>query len=60
SRSETVLRYRWRVTNIPATPSNATVGYWADLDTEKMTVRVSGTIRGFDNDIKGRGTCEKR
>lgn len=60
SRGGTVLRYRWRVSNIPARPSPATVGYWADLDTSNMTVKVSGTIRGFDNDIKGRGNCEKR
>lgn len=60
SKGEDVLRFRWRVTNIPATPSNATVGYWADLNTATLRVRVSGTIRGFDNDIKGRGNCEQR
>ena len=60
SRSGSKLRYRWTVSGIPARPSPATVGYWADLDTAAMTVTVSGSIRGFDNDIKGRGNCEKR
>ena len=60
SRGKDVLRYEWRVNGIPARPTKASVGYWADLNIKKNTVRISGSIRGFDNDIKGKGRCEQR
>ena len=56
-RGNGVYRFKWRVSNVPARPSRATVGYWADVNTTANTVVISGTIKGFDNDIRGSGRC---
>ncbi len=54
-------RYRmtYRVSNIPATSGPVTVIYTLNLDTEKNTVVIRGSIPGYSNMIGGKGTCKK-
>jgi len=54
-------RYRmtYRVSNIPARPRPVTVIYTINLDTEKNTIVIRGSIRGYSNLIGGKGTCKK-
>lgn len=59
-RSEDVLRFRWRVRNYPTSPGLANVSYRADLSLQAGTVSISGSVAGFNEDVKGRGTCRKR
>ena len=48
----------WRVSNLPARPRPATIGYRAVLNAEQTQVTVSGSIRGVTNSINGRGQCQ--
>lgn len=48
----------WRVSNLPARPRPATIGYRAVLNAEQTQVTVSGSIRGVINSINGRGQCQ--
>ena len=48
----------WRVSNIPARPSPATVGYRAVLNEARTQVTVTGTLRGVLNSINGQGRCQ--
>ncbi|MEM8655491.1 MAG: hypothetical protein AAGF36_12170 [Pseudomonadota bacterium] len=47
----------WRVSNIPARPRPATIGYRAVLNADRTAVTVSGSIRGVLNSINGKGQC---
>lgn len=48
----------WRVSNIPARPRPATIGYRAVLNEARTQVSVSGSIRGVLNSINGKGQCQ--
>lgn len=48
----------WRVSNIPARPRPATIGYRAILNAERTAVTVSGSVRGVINSINGQGVCQ--
>lgn len=48
----------WRVSNIPARPRPATIGYRAILNPDQTQVTISGTIRGVLNSINGEGKCQ--
>lgn len=47
----------WRVSNIPARPRPATIGYRAILNKDRTRVSVSGSVRGVINSINGKGQC---
>ncbi|GIT86914.1 hypothetical protein [Roseobacter sp. OBYS 0001] len=55
-------RYRmtYRVSNIPARPRPLTILYTINLDAEKNTVVIRGTMPGYSNLVGGKGTCKKR
>lgn len=48
----------WRVSNIPARPRPATIGYRAVLNEARTQVTVSGSLRGVINSINGQGQCQ--
>ncbi|WP_299614021.1 hypothetical protein [uncultured Tateyamaria sp.] len=48
----------WRVSNLPARPRPATIGYRAVLNEARTQVTISGSIRGVLNSINGRGQCQ--
>ncbi|MEL7131593.1 MAG: hypothetical protein AAGK77_04185 [Pseudomonadota bacterium] len=48
----------WRVSNIPARPRPATIGYRAVLNESRTQVTVTGSIRGVLNSINGKGLCQ--
>ncbi|WP_152612937.1 hypothetical protein [Tateyamaria sp. ANG-S1] len=47
----------WRISNLPARPRPATIGYRAVLNAQRNTVQVTGSLRGVTNSINGRGQC---
>lgn len=54
-------RYRmnYAVSNIPARPRPARMGYRVELDTVKKTILVRGSMRGADNSFNGNGHCQE-
>ncbi|WP_299040951.1 hypothetical protein [uncultured Tateyamaria sp.] len=48
----------WRVSNIPARPRPATIGYRAVLNPSRTQVSVTGSLRGVTNSINGQGQCQ--
>jgi hypothetical protein len=58
-RNATTWQYRWLVKDVKlGNEGSAEVVMRATLRVNKGTVNVSGTLRGFDNNISGSGRCK--